>query len=85
MAEGESDEQVQRDGREAHASGEAAQQAQDEDDRAQFDEHGGGVVHGRRSSGSVTAASVPEKGSGEMRADGGAPGRARDPRVCGER
>src|SRR5690606_35001275 len=50
VAEGQSGEQVQGYGRETDPSGEAAQQAEGEDDRAEFDEHGRGVVHGRLSS-----------------------------------
>src|SRR5690606_31534752 len=45
VAEGQSGEQVQGYGRETDPSGEAAQQAEGEDDRAEFDEHGRGVVH----------------------------------------
>ncbi len=49
MAEGEAGQQVEGDGREAHAAGDAAEDPESEDDRSQFDEHGGRVVHGRMS------------------------------------
>jgi hypothetical protein len=59
VAEGESGQEVEGYGGEAHSSCEASQQSQGEDDGPEFDEHGGGVVHGRLLRFGSATASVP--------------------------